>query len=124
MWAVRPSDFLSARVPAAHSAVLVLDIESGNHDPGAFSASVCVSHFCLDGALFPGHQRNIVIAIDRRENPIASFFADSLHAHHERWGLRGIPQLRAEYPDSIPLFESGGRLHADCWQLANRAVIC
>ena len=50
------------------------------------------------------HQRDVVIAEERRHNQIAALAANRFHAHHQRRRLRHVVQLRRDLPlSAVPL---------------------
>jgi hypothetical protein len=59
-------------------------VESIYLDGGIFAPRVRVLYFGGDGALFPGHQRDVVVAIDRGKDAIATLCPHRPYLQHQR----------------------------------------
>ena len=72
---------------------------------------------------FAGHQGDVVVAVDRRQDAVAALFAHGLQADHQGGVRPGIAQFGRQEPAAALLLGAGGGLEFHLGQLAQCAVV-
>src|SRR5262249_29778667 len=98
---------VSRSAPVAHAAAAInraapaattLRMASIYHDGGTFATGIGIRDFRTNGALLAGHQGDVIIAIDGRQNTIAGLLAHGLDADHQGGRASRITQSRGKQP--------------------------